>query len=100
MESPGVVETQTLSAAGGLVWRTPQDAQLVQLGAASVVACAAIAIGFASGGFTLAVFLAWRKVVGVPDGRGDVTGLVVATVAGAFGLAIVGAWVQDPQRRR
>lgn len=60
----------------------------------------AIAFGFAWGVFTLTVFLAWRKVLSVPDGRGDVTGLTVATIAGAFGLAFIGAWVQDRERDR
>lgn len=54
-----------------------------------------LAFGFAWGVFTLTVFLAWRKVLAVPDGRGDVNSLLVATVAGALGLALVGAWVQD-----
>jgi hypothetical protein len=59
-----------------------------------------IAFGFAWGVFTLTVSLAWRKVMSVPDGRGDVTGLTVATVAGAFGLALVGVWVQERERDR
>jgi hypothetical protein len=74
-------------------------------GAAALVSCAVrpssrIAFGFAWGVFTLTVFLAWRKVLAVPDGRGDVNGLLVATVAGAFGLALIGAWVQERERDR
>lgn len=40
--------------------------------------------------FAATVVLAWRKVLAVPDGRGDVTGLFVATLAGALGLALLG----------
>lgn len=52
-----------------------------------------IAFGFAWGVYCCAVFLAWRKIMSVPDG--NVNGLLVATVAGAFGLALLGAWLQD-----
>lgn len=38
------------------------------------------------------------KVLSVPDGRGDIRGLLVATLAGAFGLAFIGVWVQDRER--
>lgn len=51
-----------------------------------------------------AVFLAadiyvWRRVLAVPDGRGDVTGLFVATVCGAAGLGLLMAWMQERERR-
>lgn len=49
--------------------------------------------------FITTVILAWRKVLAVPDGRGDVTGLFVATVAGAFGLALLGAWLSHHEGR-
>ncbi len=49
--------------------------------------------------YGVTVVLAWRKVLAVPDGRGDVTGLFVATVAGAVGLALLGVWLQDYERR-
>ncbi len=48
----------------------------------------------------VAVVLAWRKVLAVPDGRGDITGLFVATVSGGFGLALLGAWLSWYERRR
>jgi hypothetical protein len=57
-----------------------------------------IAFGFAWAVYALAVFYAWRKVLAVPDGRGDVNGLLVATLAGALGLALLGAWLQDHER--
>lgn len=41
-----------------------------------------VAFGFAWGVFTLTVFLAWRKVLAVPDGRGDIRRLLVATARG------------------
>lgn len=50
--------------------------------------------------FITAVVLAYRKVLAVPDDRGDVTGLTAATVAGAFGLLLPGAWLQDYERRK
>lgn len=49
--------------------------------------------------FVITVVLAWRKVLAVPDGRGDVTGLTVATVAGAGGLVLLMVWLQDHERR-
>lgn len=49
--------------------------------------------------FAAAVVLAWRKVLAVPDGRGDITGLVVATLAGALGLALLGDWLRRYERR-
>lgn len=49
--------------------------------------------------FAVTVVLAWRKVLGVPDGRGDVNGLLVATVAGFFGLVLLGAWLTDYESR-
>lgn len=48
--------------------------------------------------FGVTLLLAWQKVLAVPDGRGDVTGLFVATVCGAFGLALLGAWLQEHER--
>jgi hypothetical protein len=44
--------------------------------------------------------LAWRKVLAVPDGRGDVTGLTVATVCGAGGLVLLMIWLQEHERRQ
>jgi hypothetical protein len=49
--------------------------------------------------FLVTVVLAWRKVLAVPDGRGDVTGLTVATVAGAGGLVLLMIWLQEHERR-
>lgn len=46
------------------------------------------------------VILAWRKVLAVPDDRGDSRGLLVATVAGFFGLALLMVWLQDYERDR
>lgn len=43
--------------------------------------------------FAVAVVLAWRKVLALPDGY--VTGLFIATVAGAVGLALLGGWLRD-----
>lgn len=60
----------------------------------------AIAFGVAWGVFLCVTFYAWEKVLSVPDSRGDVRGLLVATVAGAFGLAFIGVWVQDRERDR
>jgi len=48
---------------------------------------------------SVTVVLAWRMVLGVPDGRGDVNGLLVATVAGCFGLAPLGIWLSDYESR-
>jgi hypothetical protein len=50
--------------------------------------------------YAAAAVLAWRKVLAVPDGRGDVTGLFVATFAGAIGLALLAAWLQEHERGR
>jgi hypothetical protein len=50
--------------------------------------------------YAVTVVLAWRKVLAVPGGRGDINGLLVATVAGALGLALLGAWLQDHERER
>lgn len=50
--------------------------------------------------YAVTVFFAWRKVLAVPDGRGDVNGLFVATVAGFFGLALLGAWLSDYESRK
>ena len=50
--------------------------------------------------YAIAVVLAWRKVLAVPDGRGDINGLFVATVAGGFGLVLLGAWLQEHERHR
>jgi hypothetical protein len=48
--------------------------------------------------FAVNVVLAWRKVLGLPNG--DITRLFVATVAGAVGLALLGAWLQDHERQQ
>jgi hypothetical protein len=48
--------------------------------------------------FAVTVVLAWRKVLALPNG--DITRLFVATVAGAFGLALLGAWLQDHARQQ
>ncbi len=48
--------------------------------------------------FAVIVMLAWRKVLALPDG--DITRLFIATVAGAFGLALLGAWLQDHERQQ
>lgn len=45
-------------------------------------------------------FFAWRKVLGVPDGRGDVTWLFAATFTGALGLATLGAWLSEYESRQ
>lgn len=50
--------------------------------------------------YTVTVVLAWRKVLGVPDGRGDVNSLLVATVAGFFGLALLGTWLSDYESKK
>jgi hypothetical protein len=50
--------------------------------------------------YALTVVLAWRKVLAVPDGRGDTTALLIATVCGAAGLALLMAWLQDHERDR
>lgn len=60
----------------------------------------AIAFGLSWGVFLCVTFYAWERVLSVPDGRGDIRGLLVATVAGSFGLAFIGAWVQDRERDR
>jgi hypothetical protein len=48
--------------------------------------------------FAVTVVLAWRKVLALPDG--DITRLFIATVAGAVGLALLGAWLQDHERQQ
>ena len=50
-----------------------------------------------------AVFLAadialWRRVLAVPAGRGDATGLFVATVCGVVGLALLMVWLRERER--
>jgi hypothetical protein len=59
-----------------------------------------IAFGISWLVFAVTVILAWRKVLAVPDGRGDINGLFIATVAGAAGLALLGAWLQEHERGR
>lgn len=49
--------------------------------------------------FAVTAVLAWRKVLAVPDGRGDVTGLTIATIAGAGGLVLLMIWLQEHERR-
>ena len=39
--------------------------------------------------FAVMAFLAWRKVLAVPDRRGDITGLLVATICGNAGLTLL-----------
>lgn len=46
----------------------------------------------------VAVVLAWRKVLALPNG--DITRLFIASVAGAFALALLGAWLQDHERQQ
>jgi hypothetical protein len=48
--------------------------------------------------FAVTVVLARRKVLALPNG--DITRLFIATVAGAFGLALLGAWLQDHERKQ
>jgi hypothetical protein len=48
--------------------------------------------------FAVTVVLAWRKVLALPNG--DITRLFIATVAGAVGLALLGAWLQDHERQQ
>lgn len=43
--------------------------------------------------YAVTVVLAWRKVLAVPTG--NLNGLLVATVAGFLGLALLGAWLRD-----
>lgn len=50
--------------------------------------------------FAVVVVLAWRKVLAVPSGRGDMSGLLVATTAGALGLALLGDWLRNHERGR
>jgi hypothetical protein len=50
--------------------------------------------------YGVTVVLAWRKVLAVPDGRGDVIGLTVATVCGAGGLVLLMIWLQEYERRQ
>lgn len=50
--------------------------------------------------FLVPAALAWRKVLSVPDGRGDVTGLFVATMAGVCGLVVLTSWLQDREGKR
>jgi hypothetical protein len=63
-----------------------------------VRASSRIAFAFAWVVFAVTVVLAWRKVLALPDG--DITRLFIATVAGAFGLALLGAWLQDHERQQ
>lgn len=48
--------------------------------------------------FAVSVVLAWRKMVAPPSG--DITRLFIATVAGAVGLALFGAWLQEHERQQ
>ena len=48
--------------------------------------------------FAVSVVLDWRKVLAAPNG--DISRLLVATVAGGLGLALLGAWLQDHERDR
>jgi hypothetical protein len=57
-----------------------------------------IAFVFAWAVYAVAVFYAWRKVLAVPDGRGDITGLFIATFTGAIGLVLLMAWLQEHER--
>lgn len=49
--------------------------------------------------FAAAAVLAWRKGLSVPRGRGDVNGLLVATLAEALGPALLGDWLRCHERR-
>lgn len=40
------------------------------------------------------------KCLATPGGRGDVSGLVVATLAGASGLILLASWLKDYERKR
>jgi hypothetical protein len=59
-----------------------------------------IAFAFAWAVYALAAVYAWRKVLAVPDGRGDTTGLFVATFCGAIGLVLLMGWLQEHERGR
>lgn len=48
--------------------------------------------------FVVAAYLSWHTVLSVPNS--DVNGLFIATVAGGLGLALLGAWLQEHERRR
>jgi hypothetical protein len=48
--------------------------------------------------YAVVVVLAWRKVLAVPDGRGDINGLLVATLAGGLALALLGSWIRERER--
>jgi hypothetical protein len=63
-----------------------------------VPASSRIAFAIAWVVFAVTVVLAWRKVLALPNG--DITRLFIATVAGAFGLALLGAWLQDHERQQ
>jgi hypothetical protein len=68
--------------------------------AAPVRRSSRIAFGISWLVYGVTVVLAWRKVLAVPDGRGDVTGLFVATVCGFAGLGLLGAWLSHHEGRR
>lgn len=57
-----------------------------------------VAFGISWVVFVVAVFLSWREVLSVPNS--DVNGLAFATVAGALGLGLLGAWLQDREGGR
>lgn len=59
-----------------------------------------VAFAFAWVVFLASVAGVWRRVAAVPDGHGDFTGLVVMTVCGATGLALLMAWLQERERDR
>ena len=45
------------------------------------------------------VVLAWRRVLDVPEGPGDVSGMTIAPVAGELGLALMGDYVRRKDRQ-
>lgn len=47
----------------------------------------------------VAAVLAWTKVLRMPEGRGDVAELLVATLAGALGLLLLMSWLSDYESR-
>jgi hypothetical protein len=59
-----------------------------------------VAFAIAWAVFLAFVVLVWRRIAAVPEGRGDVTGLVVMAACGAAGLMLLMAWLQDRERDR
>ena len=74
---------------------TPKGAQVRHVRPSSRIACAGSWVVHLA-----AVLLAWDVVLSVPDGRGDVNGLLVATAAGGLGLALIGDWLRHHEGGR